>query len=78
MSNESADKFAYEPLSRVCLPVDTTHQSFAVYALPLIFDAVIIILTVFKVFRLTSGLRKPSGAEIVGIFPFLIMCVLLS
>ena len=73
MSNASADKFAYEPLSRVCLPVDMTNQSFAVSALPLIFDGAIIILTVFKVFRLTPGLRKPSGTEIVRKFPSLII-----
>jgi len=60
--NESAEKFAYEPSSRVCLPVDVTGPSYAVFALPLIFDVAIIILTAFKIFRLASGLRKLSGS----------------
>ena len=72
MSNESADKFVYEPLSRVCLPVDSTYPPFAVLAIPLILDVALIILTVFKVFHLVSRLRRPSGAEVVSKFPSLI------
>ncbi len=68
----------YEPLSGVCLPVDVTSPSFPVFALPLIFDVSIIILTAFKVFRLASGLRKPSGAEVVRNLPSLILCAVLS
>src|SRR5258706_7085045 len=78
LSNESAEKFAYEPSSRVCLPVDVTGPSYAVFALPLIFDVVIIILTAFKIFRLASGLRRLSGNEIVRNLPSLILCALLS
>ncbi len=78
MPNESAEKFVYEPLSRVCLPVDVTYPSFAPLALPLIFDVVIIALTAFKLFCLASGWRKLPGAEIVRRLPSLILCALLS
>ena len=78
MSNESAEKFAYKPPTGVCLPVNVTGPTFAVFALPLIFDVAIIILTAFKVFRLASGWRKRPGAEIVRIFPSLILYALLS
>ena len=63
----------YEPLSRVCLPVDVTYPSFALLALPLIFDVAIITLTAFKIFRLASGWRKLSGAEIVRNLPSIIL-----
>ena len=62
----------------MCLPDDATYPSFAVLAIPLIFDVVLIILTAFKVFRLVSGLRRPSGAEVVRKFPSLILCALMS
>ena len=78
MSNESAEQFAYKPSSGVCLPVNVTGPTFAIFALPLIFDVAIIILTAFKVFRLASGWRKRPGAEIVRIFPSLILYALLS
>ena len=80
LQRKSTEKFVYRPLSGVCLPVDTdvSHQTYAAFSIPLIFDFAIIILTAFKVFRLASGLRKQSGADIVRHFPFLILCAVLS
>lgn len=77
VSNESADEFVYEPLSRVCIPVNVTYPFFAAFSLWVLFDVAIIILTAYKVFRLASGLRKQSGAQVVRTFPSLIPCVVL-
>jgi hypothetical protein len=70
VSNEPADKFVYEPLSRACLPVDVSYTPYAVFALPLIFDFAVVILTAVKVYRLAAALRKQSGFVIVRISPF--------
>jgi hypothetical protein len=77
-SNESADKFIYEPLSGVCLPVGVSHSTFAPFVLPLIFDLAIVILTAVKVFRLAPGLRKQTRAEIVRNILLLILYTLLN
>lgn len=64
----SADKFAYEPLFGVCLLVDVPHTTNALFAIPLIFDIAIIILTGFKTSRLAAALRQQTGVEIVRTF----------
>jgi hypothetical protein len=67
---ESAENSVYDPLSRVCLPGGTTDTAYASFAIPLAFDVVIIVLTVFKTYRLAAALRKQSGAMIVRTIPF--------
>jgi hypothetical protein len=55
----------YDPLSGVCLSVDGNFKPYAIFAIPLVFDVIIIVLTTVKTYRLAAAVRKESGAVIV-------------
>ena len=77
-----ADKFVYEPLSGVCIPVDGPHTPHPIFAQPIVFlivfDIAIIILTAFKTSRLAAALQGLPGAKIVHSFLSFPLCALLT
>jgi hypothetical protein len=62
----TTDKMVYNPWAGVCLPADLSIKTYAAVTIPLVFDIVILVLTVLKTYRLAAALRKQSGTTIVS------------
>ena len=69
VSNKSAENFVYDTLSGMCLPVDVNYKPYGMFAIPLVVDIIVVILTAFKTYRLATAVRRESGAVIVRTFP---------
>jgi hypothetical protein len=64
-SNQAIENFLYDPISGVCMAVDMSYGPSVMFIPLLIFDIVVIILTVFKTIHLASMMQNESGAMIV-------------
>ena len=58
----------YDLLAGVCLTVDASSKPYAMFAIPLVFDIVIIVLTAFRSYHLATALQRGSGPAIARTF----------